>query len=153
MTREEAYNRIDAIIAKHELVMFITRLDYDALRMAKEALKQEPKLLQALELEKGAYNALVKKIQCSDCISRQAVLEIIRKCNCQGWVKVDIGEPIEALQPVNPAEKVGRWEWVQYDGNPKIGNYHCSACLCIVEDGKPSYKYCPQCGAKMEGSD
>lgn len=95
----------------------------------------------------------MKQEPCEDAISRQAVLEIIRKCNCQGWVKVDIGEPIEALQPVNPAEKVGRWEWVQYDGNPKIGNYHCSACLCIVEDGKPSYKYCPQCGAKMEGSD
>ena len=28
-----------------------------------EALEQEPKLLQALEMEKGAYNALVKNIR------------------------------------------------------------------------------------------
>lgn len=53
--------------------------------------------------------------------------------------------------------KTGYWEWVQYDYNPKLGNWHCSECRCVVlecvnkEDkgGIPLYKYCPQCGAKM----
>ena len=48
MTREEAYNRIDAIIAKHEIddeyVTITSFLDYDALRMARKALEQEPKI-------------------------------------------------------------------------------------------------------------
>lgn len=55
--------------------------------------------------------------------------------------------------------KTGHWEWVQYDYNPKLGNWHCSECRCIVVEcvnknekgGIPIYKYCPQCGAKMEG--
>lgn len=54
--------------------------------------------------------------------------------------------------------KTGHWEWVQYDYNPKLGNWHCSECRCIVVEcvdkeekgGIPLYKYCPQCGAKMQ---
>lgn len=44
MTREEAYNRIDVIIAKHEIddeyVTVTNEKDYDALRMARKALEQ-----------------------------------------------------------------------------------------------------------------
>ena len=47
MTREEAYNRIDAIIAKYEIddeyVTITNFKDYDALRIAREILEQEPK--------------------------------------------------------------------------------------------------------------
>lgn len=52
--------------------------------------------------------------------------------------------------------KMGRWEWVQYDGNPNIGNWHCSECNRIVCGAitavNPiySYKYCPNCGTKMK---
>ena len=46
MTREEAWNRIDVIIARHEIdddyVTITSILDYDALRMARKALEQEP---------------------------------------------------------------------------------------------------------------
>jgi len=45
MNREEAYNRIDAIIAKHEIddeyVTITSALDYDALRFARKLLEQE----------------------------------------------------------------------------------------------------------------
>lgn len=58
MTREEAFNRIDAIIEKHEVddvyVTITNFKDYDALRMARELLEQKP---------------------CEDAISRQAVLD------------------------------------------------------------------------------
>lgn len=57
--------------------------------------------------------------------------------------------------------KTGYWEWVQYDYNPKLGNWHCSECRCVViecvgkkeKGGIPLYKYCPQCGVKMESED
>lgn len=43
MTREEAYNRIDAIIAKHEIddeyVTITNFMDYDALRLARKLLE------------------------------------------------------------------------------------------------------------------
>lgn len=49
MTREEAWNRIDAIIAKHEIddeyVTITSFLDYDALRMARKVLEQEPNIV------------------------------------------------------------------------------------------------------------
>ena len=100
---------------------------------------------------------------CEDCISREDALmaltgewseptdEIIHR-----FVK-----RIKSLPPVIPAEKVGRWEWVQYDGNPNIGNWHCSECRTIFIEGTikkekdsiPFYKYCPQCGAKMKEGD
>lgn len=61
MTREEAYNRIDVIIAKNEIddeyVTITNPKDYDALRIARKALEQEP---------------------CEDCISRQAVIEAFK---------------------------------------------------------------------------
>lgn len=52
-----------------------------------------------------------------------------------------------------PERKTGKWEYVQYDGNPKIGNWHCSNCRVIVNsgfEGTPVFNYCPICGTKME---
>ena len=42
----------------------------------------------------------------------------------------------------------GKWEWVQYDANPNIGNWHCSNCNyinkcdCVTD-------FCPSCGADL----
>ena len=41
----------------------------------------------------------------------------------------------------------GKWEFVQYDGNPNIGNWHCTNCRGIA---KPHTNYFPNCGARME---
>lgn len=68
----------------------------------------------------------------------------------------------EALTGILEQEqKTGHWEWVQYDYNPKIGNWHCSECRCIVVEcvgkeekgGIPLYKYCPQCSIKMKSQE
>lgn len=72
-------------------------------------------------------------------------------------------EQIEAVtEAFSEERKTGRWEFVSYgDG---LGNYHCSECRAIAS----SYfvgclvnrhweykltKYCPKCGAKMEGAE
>ena len=57
-----------------------------------------------------------------------------------------IDKGIEALKN----QKTGHWEYVQYDGNPKIGNYHCSVCRHIIIPFE-NQNYCPNCGAKMKG--
>lgn len=60
--------------------------------------------------------------------------------------------PFEEL----PAPRIGRWEYNQYDGNPNIGNWHCSECHRIIDykplykwEKGPNFKYCPNCGARM----
>lgn len=96
-----------------------------SLDMAIEALQQEP---------------------CADAISRQAAIDAC----LNGWNKdyKEIVEEIRALPPVAPAEKVGQWEY-----NPLDMCFQCSQCKCCCEDDykePPKYKYCPQCGAKMQ---
>lgn len=64
---------------------------------------------------------------------------------------------VKSLPPDTPQPKTGYWEYVQYDYNSKLGNWHCSECRCVVVEcvnkeekgGIPLYKYCPQCGANM----
>ena len=43
----------------------------------------------------------------------------------------------------------GYWYFLQYDVNPKIGNWHCSVCNNIPKSLEKE-KYCPNCGAKMD---
>lgn len=59
--------------------------------------------------------------------------------------------------PTIDAEPVrrGRYIGTEYDGyadgNPVFYEWICSECECVFEDDKPTYKYCPNCGAKMDG--
>jgi hypothetical protein len=94
---------------------------------------------------------------CEDAVSRQAVLDVIDdidKTTCMNEYHV-IVDAIDKLPSVNPQPKTGHWEWVRYDSNPNIGNWHCSECNRIVcgaiTAANPvyAYKYCPDCGAKM----
>jgi hypothetical protein len=100
-----------------------------------------------------------KPEKCGDCISRQAAIEILDDLACDyesgEWDNAHSearGRMIN-LPSVEPERKTGKWEYVQYDGNPKIGNWHCSNCRVIVNsgfEGTPVFNYCPICGTKME---
>lgn len=93
----------------------------------------------------------------SDLISRQAVDDAIydysRSCD------VNYAQIMEYIDKIPSVENKGKWEWVQYDYNPKFGDWRCSECKSVViecTDKKakgsiPLYKYCPQCGADMRG--
>lgn len=85
MKREEAIRYCDEYLARH-----ISDIDKEFLKIAKEALQQKP---------------------CTDAISRQAVLDILKeKWNMFSDANDAIQESIdtiEALQPVTPQPRVG----------------------------------------------
>ena len=95
-------------------------------------------------------------------MTREEVIEVIKayRDKLTHSVSNQIDGDIESFDMAIKAleqERTGHWEWVQYDYNPKFGNWHCSECRCVVVEcvgkeekgGIPLYKYCPQCGAKM----
>ena len=76
---------------------------------------------------------------CEDAISRQAVLDAIRKSR----FLVDAKQIIDDLPSVTPKQKMGHW--IDYQKNIWI-YAQCSECG-TVHDTKTNY--CPNCGAKM----
>ena len=60
----------------------------------------------------------------------------------QHWVEI---QPAADVAPVVH----GRWRWVAYDANPKIGNWHCTCCNRIPKSFQKE-DFCPNCGAKMD---
>jgi hypothetical protein len=87
-------------------------------------------------------------IECGDAISRQAVLDEIDR-------RFDLAKPfkqlIQSMPSVSPQQKTGRWiQKEETDEAEPFIIWECSECHCVDEDGKPSYKYCPQCGVRME---
>lgn len=106
--------------------------------------------------ENPNYNSVKTELNELDCISRQALKDLGAECIAkrdENGNLIPLGS-IDSLPSVSK-EKTGRWEWVQYDSNPNIGNWHCSECNRIVRGAitaaSPvySYKYCPNCGARM----
>ena len=76
--------------------------------------------------------------------------QAIDKLHETGWLPLHDKEMTE-----RPQGKWGKWEWVQYDANPNIGNWHCSECRYIPH-GKKEYQktnFCPNCGADMRGKE
>lgn len=114
---------------------------------------------------------------CEDAISRQAVLDIVTEQErlasdrvrdtpsslgngLHNWVnpaytrysaqlseRSQFKKMIQSMSSVTTQPKMGYWEWVQYDGNPNIGNWHCSECHSI---GRSYFDFCPFCGCKMQ---
>ena len=145
MSREEALNKAIGILTYNQ-VNFCK---------SKEAIANMNEIIEALEK--------IDQEQCGDCISRDAVMHILDEVGGdfdsprEAVVPIDyIADMVAELPPVTSQPKMGHWEWMQYDGNPNIGNWHCSECNRIVCGAITSvnpiyaYKYCPTCGAKMQ---
>lgn len=103
---------------------------------------------------------------CGDAISRKHLLEEIAMLKKSPWFnentygsKVIRKEAVEIVEDVcikrepsvTPQQRTGRWIQKEEEGDAEpFIIWECSECHCVDEDGKPSYKYCPQCGARME---
>ena len=140
MAREEAYNRIDAIIAKHEIddenVTIANSMDYDALRIARKLLEQEP---------------------CEDAISCEAVIEwlkakdIIKLSSQEEMAR----EELKALPFGKPQPKMGHWielPEIKTSTPEYFMFYECSECgdkQCFCKSDIHKKHFCNNCGAKM----
>lgn len=58
--------------------------------------------------------------------------------------------PAADVQPVRHGRYIGEYDGYA-DGNPVYDMWYCSECGCYFEewDEKPTYNYCPNCGARM----
>jgi len=143
MTREEAIFTIehrDSIMDYCE-----SKQLGEALEMAIEALEQEP---------------------CEDTVKREAVLNYIRD-NYRRWFINDDAfmqcvNGIKNIVPVTPKQRAGHWEMPQLDdgmSDPIYYQVRCSECGFDLDPQTwhmelhqyGADKYCPNCGAKMEG--
>ena len=89
-----------------------------------------------------------------DLISRE---EVLRSIITAGEVEPDLGythlyKVIENLPSAEPKTAVWVGEGDGYvDGEIILDTWYCSNCdYCPVDDEKPNWNYCPNCGAKME---
>lgn len=92
----------------------------------------------------------VESEKCSDCISRQAVLDIA-KSSKSNWIDNSVlFKRVNELPLVTPQPKIGRW----IRRNSFLVPYKCSECNYESERYD---NYCPNCGARMiesqEGED
>ena len=97
-----------------------------------------------------------KQEPCDDCVSRKAVLDIIRfedkwltdakSNNADTDIAFSgIKSKVTDLPPIQPKAKMGKWI-------PIYGNVKCSVCGNVKDSrnvGKATH-YCDFCGAKME---
>lgn len=130
MTREEQIIYVKNLRTALNMANNFSAETMEALDEAIKALEQEP---------------------CEDTISRQAVLDNAyaygNGLEPEGYC-VNI-EDIQALPPVTPTRKKGKWI-VEIWNNRE--HHTCSACKKVV-DYEPCYHYCPYCGAEMEGEE
>lgn len=79
-------------------------------------------------------------------IDKQDAIDIFKQFKKRKWISMPIEQVIEIISVVPYVEaepiKHGRWK--------SLGKYdrECSCCLGIVD--VTNYRYCPNCGAKMD---
>ena len=82
-------------------------------------------------------------------IDADALLKAIIQMSLDG----NVFDRIREAPTIEP-QRTGRWELID-DTEFRIPGYRCSVCHCECEDWdkKPTYRFCPNCGARMEESE
>lgn len=154
MTKEEAIKILKECRESKLKYTFITLNEYQAATdMAIQALEQQDKTEKLLSVGvlKDCESCKAQK-PCTDAISRQAVIDAIEKTKSamttDGEIyvaKINAEMNIQQLSSVS-TEKTGRWEKHSYFKDA----YICSVCNTGGNMVYKDFKYCPNCGAKME---
>lgn len=142
----------DTISREHLISELETNLSYDRCDYSLEEfmsyVNDEPSVNPILKKSSGIFNkdSATESMLNADLIDRQAVLDILDRHTLSRMALYEI----EDLQPVQPP-KVGKWLLFDDESN----SYCCSVCntAYMLIEGTPKdngYKYCPNCGAKLE---
>lgn len=98
----------------------------------------------------------------TDYISREKAIEIIcGQCafkdacdagvepRCSYYIRISQSSAAD-VRPVVRGHYIGEYDGYA-DGNPVYDMWYCSECGCCFEDWdeKPTYNFCPNCGADM----
>ena len=82
-------------------------------------------------------------------IAEEDVKELLLGLDSLPWEE-EVDDIVRLLPSVNAVPVVhGRWVF-----NPRIGEHECSNCkgsISLSDDTASHPRYCPQCGAKMDG--
>ena len=177
MTREEAIKWLNKLYARADITDEYGDMEdmqpyEEAVSMAIKALEQKPKTIQEIQAESEKYEEAFEdgyeqgyaqarfdyeQEPCEDTISRQAVINLIRRCNsaleeprvfdCHN-AGVKFEQYVTELQSVKPQEpKTGHWI-EHFDESGKW--YECDQCHT---DWGGSVNFCPNCGADMGSED
>lgn len=108
MTREEALQILDTIPTISEQV--------DALEMAIQALSQEPCRV------KNELNVELNELKpCTDAVSRDAILEGLKGCICEEWIKTLFATMVKQLPSVTQKSgKCKNCKYFEYDSVAKV---------------------------------
>ena len=94
----------------------------------------------------------VKPTPCEDAISRKAVLDCLTATKLKKFDFIlQAREEIKNLPSVS-TEKTGRWKRRIVDSGYNA-DWSCSCCGYKVKTDFVNFKYCPNCGARMEVED
>ena len=128
MTREEALNKAIGILTYNQ-VNFCK---------SKEAVVNMNEIIEALEK--------IDQEQCGDCISRDAMWEVLQILY---GTEGELVEELMSLPPVLPMPKMGKWVY-----DKERDSYKCSLCgFFCAEDklGAIPTNYCANCGSYNGG--
>jgi len=88
-------------------------------------------------------------------------IETLMTYTKDGYTKAVLNQAVKAIRklsadvaPVRHGRYIGEYDGYA-DGSPVYDMWYCSECGCYFEewDNKPTYKYCPNCGCKMDGGE
>lgn len=137
--------RIDALVAIRNLYPAKPKIDFmDTISNWRQKNRQYMECERAIEELPSAEPEPKEFEWCTGCKEYDQEAHC-----CHRWTKV-IRNTVEEIKNSQPERKKGKWIRLK----PQSGGYwQCSACGFPSEAfaAKQLYKYCPNCGAKMEG--
>lgn len=162
MTKEEKIickeflNDADNTHSCNEYKLLMNLLEQET--VSRESYNHEYFLRKELDLKVIRLERQIAEQElCEDCISRQAVLDLVNS----DWEYEELGVPINCLPPVTPTRKKGKWI-IDDEELGRIWHCHCSNCKKDPQDyigGTENWwlvrlpDYCPNCGIKMESEE
>ena len=144
MTNEEAIHIIDVAFGVPQAVR----------RFREDRTYHEAEIREAKDMAIKALSCSENPNRCEDAISRQAVIDSLHSKFADGFDSDRWWNSMSVLYAINKVpsistEKVG--EWIPID--PEQHLFQCSVCgsesTVDTVMYKPTWKYCPNCGAKM----